>query len=371
MAISLPTTMPMPKGGFPLVLYFHGSGGVSTQFVDRGPITTPNGNPTPGQGPAYVLAPFGFAMAGSALPVNPERVPGASDIEYLQFGNLPSLLGTFTQGVIEQRLFLAALSTLTIDPSETTGCTHLALPAGETAFHFNPTSEFAQGQSMGGMYTNLISAVEPAIRAVVPSGAGGYWTYFVLRSPTVAAMVGNTVGTLDVLLGLKATDPLTYLHPTLSMVETAWEAVDPMVSMPRVAKNPLPGSPARPIYEPVGTNDSYFPEVDYDAMALAYGQKQTGTVQTGWQSMQTALTLEGLGGVLPYNVTQDLTSANGQTYTGVVVQYPADPITMDGHYIFAQLDQVKYQYGCFLASMLATGKATVPAPAAIGTPCPM
>jgi hypothetical protein len=52
------------------------------------------------------------------------------------------------------------------------------------------------------------------------------------------------------------------------------------------------------------------------------------------------------------------------------VQYPDDPITMDGHYIFAQLDQVKYQYGCFLSSMLKTGVATVPAPAALGAPCP-
>jgi hypothetical protein len=365
MAIALPKGQPMPKAGFPLVLYFHGSGGISTQFVDRGPITTPNGNPTPGQGPAYVLAPFGFAMAGSALPDNPERVPGAQDTEYLQFGNLPSLLGTFTQGIVEQRLLLAALSKLTIDPSVAAGCTGLTLPAGETAFHFDPTAVFAQGQSMGGMYTNLISAVEPSIRAAVPSGAGGFWTYFILKS----SLIPNSTGKLALLLGLPVTDPLTFMHPALSMVEAGWEAVDPMVSMPRVAKNPLPGSPARPIYEPVGTNDSYFPEVDYDAMSIAYGQKQTGTVL--WQSMQDALTLEGLGGVVPYPVTQDLTSANGQAYTGVVVQYPDDPVTMDGHYIFAQLDQVKYQYGCFLSTMLKTGRATVPAPAPLGTPCPM
>jgi hypothetical protein len=365
MAISLPKTKPMPAAGFPLVLYFHGSGGVSTEFVDRGPILTPNGPETPGQGPAYVLAPFGFAMAGSALPDNPERVPGAAETEYLQLGNLPSLLGTFTQGVVEQRLFLAALSKLTIPPSVVAGCTGLTLPAGQTAFHFDPTAEFGQGQSMGGMYTNLISAVEPSIRAVVPTGAGGFWTYFILKS----SLVQNAVANLALLLGLPVTDPLTFMHPALSMIETGWEAVDPMVSMPRVAKNPLPGSPARPIYEPVGTNDSYFPEVDYDAMSLAYGQKQTGTIQ--WQTMQDALTLEGLGGLMPYPVSQDLTSANGKTYTGVVIQYQADPITMNGHYVYAQLDQVKYQYGCFLSTMLATGKATVPAPAPLGTPCPM
>ena len=364
MALSLPKTGPMPAAAFPLVIYFHGSGGISTQFIDRGPILTPNGNPTPGQGPAYVLAPYGFAMAGSALPDNPERVPGAADTEYLQFGNLPSMAGLFTQGIIEQRLFLAALKTLTIPPSAVAACTGLTLPAGQTAFHFDPTAVFAQGQSMGGMYTNLISAVEPSIRAVVPSGAGGFWTYFILKT----SLIENTTGKLAVLMDLPVNDPLTFMHPTLSMVETGWEAIDPMVSMPRVAKNPLPGSPARPIYEPVGTNDSYFPEIDYDAMSLAYGQKECGTVL--WSTMQTALTLEGLGGLVSYPVSQDLTSGNGKKYTGVVVQYPDDPITMDGHYIFAQLDQVKYQYGCFLSSMLKTGVATVPAPAALGAPCP-
>ena len=31
----------------------------------------------------------------------------------------------------------------------------MQLPPGETAFHFNATQLLAQGQSMGGMYTNI------------------------------------------------------------------------------------------------------------------------------------------------------------------------------------------------------------------------
>src|SRR6185312_8861072 len=91
-AISIPLGQ-MPANGFPLVTYFHGSGGLSTALADRGtwvPTNDPTfcapgcaldgwngtascnmGDPgcvmgcnTPGKGPAYVLAPFGFAMAG-------------------------------------------------------------------------------------------------------------------------------------------------------------------------------------------------------------------------------------------------------------------------------------------------------------------
>jgi hypothetical protein len=379
----------MPANGFPLVTYFHGSGGLSTALADRGtwianstncaPGCTQDGwngtaacnmgDPmcvmgcnTPGEGPAWVLAPFGIAMAGSALPLNPERLPGASDTAYLNLNNLSAMRDTFRQGIIEQHIFLDALSQLTIDPSVLGACTGVSLPAGATAYKFDTANLLAQGQSMGGMYTNLITAADPRLRAAVPTGAGGYWSHFILVTPLIPDAAG-AVGTI--LLG--TTETLTFLHPGLSLFETAAEAVDPMVSMPRVAQRPLPGAPVRPVYEPVGQGDSYFPEVTYDAMALAYGHKETGTVV--WPTMQDALKLEGKDGILPYSVTNDLTSESGTAFTGMVVQYVGDGV-YDPHAIYSQLDSVKYQYGCFFSTFLQTGKAVVPAPAPLGTPCP-
>jgi hypothetical protein len=352
----------MPAGGFPLLVYFHGSGGLSTEVVDRGPIATPGGPNAPGEGPAFVVAPLGLATAASALPVNPDRLPTAGDFAYLNFNNLPAFRDTFRQGVIEQRLFIEALRTLTIDPSVVAAqCPQLALPNGETAFHFESSKLLAMGQSMGGMYTNMVSAIEPRIRAAVPTGAGGYWSYFIL----VTSRIPNVAGAVAAIFG---TDQLTFLHPVMQLLETAWEASDPFVYMPRVGRRPLSGHPARPIYEVVGKDDSYFPTVLYDAVALAYEHPEAGTVV--WPTMQDALALAGLDGIIAYPVTQNRTSAAGGAYTGVVVQYPGDGIT-DAHNIAFQLDAVKYQYGCFLSTFLArSGVATVPAPAALGTPCP-
>jgi hypothetical protein len=363
-AISIPTTGPMPAAGYPLVLYFHGSGGVSTEFIDRGPILVPDGGEVPGQGPAYVLAPFGFAMAGAAMPANPQRVPDAGETAYLQLTNLPALLGNFRQGVIEQRMFLAALSKLTIDPSVVAeGCPAVSVPDG-AKIHFDPANLFSQGQSMGGMYTNLVTAVEPSFRAAVPTGAGGFWTYFIFTS----AFVPNANAELQLALGVDD-GQLTFMHPALSMVETGWEAIDPIVSVPRVSRRPLPGTNPRPIYEPVGQDDSYFSNDVYNAVALAYGHREVGDVI--WPDMQTALAEESLSGIVPYPAVNDISSIDGGPYTGVVAQYDADTITGDGHYIAFQLDAVKYQYGCFLESMLKTGVAVVPAPAPLGTPCPL
>jgi hypothetical protein len=385
----------MPANGYPLVSYFHGSGGFSTALADRGtwvPGTTncapatlytpaqapdgwdgtesctmgmPNcvmGCNTPGEGPAYVVAPFGFAMAGSALPLNPERFPNATDTEYLNLNNLSAMRDTFRQGILEQHIFLDALSTIEIDPATLAACPGATLPSGATAFKFDASHMFAQGQSMGGMYTNLITAAEPRLLAAVPTGAGGYWSYFILITPLFPNVAGEVGAAL---LGTEMT--LTFLHPGLNLFETAVEAVDPMVSMPRLARRPLPGFPVRPVYEPVGQGDSYFPEPTYNAMATAYGHKETGTVI--WPTMQASLALEGLDGVLPYSVVNDVKSEGGAAYTGMVVQYKGDGV-YDPHAIYSQLDAVKYQYGCFLSTFLKMGTAVVPEPMALGTPCP-
>jgi len=352
----------MPVAGYPLAIYFHGSGGLSSQVVDRGKTYTVGGEWTKGEGPAHVLAPFGLAAASAALPLNPERVPGAADTEYLNINNLPVFRDTFRQGVIESRLFLAALRDLSIDPGVLAGCSGPSLPGAATAYKFDPDQLVAQGQSMGGMYTNLVSAVEPRIRAAVPTGAGGFWSFFILHT----SLLPGTRDLLAIVIGTPV-EELTFMHPGMQLLEMSWEAAEPLVYMPRLARRPLPGSPVRSVYEPVGKDDEYFPTVLYDAVALAYGHQEAGTIV--WPTMQDALALSDLDGLAAYPVSQNLTSADGTPYTGVVVQYEGDGIE-DPHSIYAQLDEVKYQYGCFLSTFLERGVATVPAPAALGTPCP-
>ena len=216
-----------------------------------GPTLVKGGNPQPGHGPAWVIEPYGIAGAGSALPLNPERLHGAGETAYLNLLNLPAMRDTFRQGIIEQRLFLAALRKLRIPPLALASCTGPLLPAGATSYQFDSAKIVAQGQSMGGMYTNLISAVEPKIRAAVPTGAGGFWTYFVLQTH----LYPDLPRVLSLLID---SDPaLTFLHPTLQLVEMGWESADPFVSMQRLARRPLPGHPVRPIYEPVGEGDQY------------------------------------------------------------------------------------------------------------------
>ena len=359
--IPLVITIPrgeMPAQGWPLVTYFHGSGGLASQVVDRGPRVE-GGEPVIGQGPAWVLAEQGLAAFGSALPISPDRVPGAGATDYLNLDNLAMTRDLFRQGVLEQRLLADALARIEIPTAALEGCAGATLPAGAISHRFDPDAFVAMGQSMGGMYTNLVGAVEPRYRAFVPTGAGGLWTYFILETDLVP---GSFFATL---LGIPG-EGFSHLHPAMALAQMALEPVEPFVSMPRLSRRPLPGVDARPVYEPVGMGDSYFPTTIYDGAALAYGHEQAG--DEVWPTMQGALALAGRDGIVPYPVSQNLVSEGGAAYTGAVVQYAGDGFS-DPHDIFVQLPEVRWQYACFLRSAIENGAGTLYAPAP-GTACP-
>lgn len=362
--VPLTITIPdgqMPAGGWPLYQFFHGSGGLSSGVVDLGYSPTAADEPIVGEGPSFVVARYGLATASSALPLNPERYRDASDYEYLNLQNLGAFPYTFQQGVIEQRLLLDALLALRI-PAATVAACRSTLPAGVTEHRFSPDRLSAGGQSMGGMYTNMIGAVEPRFGALVPTGAGGFWNLMILDT-------GLIPGTRGFLAGVFSTDeaPLSFMHPGMELLAAGWEIADPMVAMARLARRPLPGGAARHVYEPVGKGDVYFPTVVYDAAALAYGNQQAGTEV--WPAMQQALALDDLDGLATYPVSRNRPAGDGTMTTRVVVQFEPDGL-LDAHYIYRQLETVKHQYGCFLASFVRTGVPVVPAPAPLATACP-
>lgn len=357
-SFSIPKTV-MPQAGYPLVVYFHGSGGVAREFIDGGD----KGDPFD-VWPAATLAPLGFAMAGSALPISPDRVPGAKSFDYVNLNNFPAVRDTFRQGMLESHLLIDALAKTEIPKAVLDACAGPSLPPGATAYKLDLSRLSVQGQSMGGMYTNLVSAIEPRIQAAVPTGAGGFWTYFVLR----LTVIPNAYNLIRLLIGTR--EQVTFMHPALHLIETALEVMDPLVSTSRLGRRPLPGHPARSIYEPVGKEDSYFNTDIFNAMALGYGHPEAGTVV--WPSMRAGLSLVGLDAPAEYPVKQNLKSADGRPFTGVVAQYDNKNAegTFDGHGIYRRLEAVRYQYACFHSTFQKTGVAVVPAPASLGTPCP-
>jgi hypothetical protein len=346
----------MPANGWPLFQYFHGSGGRALDLVDRGPVLVEGGPNVVGEGPAYVISPHGMAAAAASLPVNPERLPGASDYAYLNIDNLAAFPFTFQQGIFESRLFLDALLELRIDESVLAGCPEVTLPAGTTEHRFDPDKLVASGQSMGAMYTNLVGTVEPRYGALVPTAGGGMWNLMIIETSLIP-------GVRDFLTAAFATDydSLNFMQPGLELLALGCEIADPVMAMSRLARRPLDGFAAKNVFATTAPDDRYFSTNVYDASALASGSQQAG--EQVWDSMQDVLALDGLDGIQPYPVSNN----RGDT-TNVVVQYVPDGI-INSHNVAYQLDSAKHQYACFLETYLATGTATLVAPGALADPC--
>jgi hypothetical protein len=361
LAVPIRITIPkgaMPASGWPLWQYVHGSGGSSFDLVDEGYNTTPESGPMAGEGPGVVVGRRGIAAAATAMPVNPERLPGADAQAYLNFNNLAAMPYTFQQGVFEQRLLLDALLELRVTPAMLAGC---GATTGATDGRFDPATVTLGGHSMGGMYTNMIGAIEPRFGALTPFGAGGFWNVFILDTELIA----NVDTLLAGILGIDG-ETLTFMHPVLGVLGIGWEVAEPGASMARLAQRPLEGLPERHVYQPIGQGDRYFPETILDAAALAYGNSEAG--EKVWPGTQDALAMQGLEGMLEYPVRENRQNAGIRT-TSVVVQY-ADGGIADGHQIYRQLPAVRYQYSCFLATYLRDGVPTVPAPADESAACP-
>ena len=127
---------------------------------------------------------------------------------------------------------------------------------------------------MGGMYTNMIGAVEPRYGALVPTGAGGFWNLMILDT----AIIPGARGLLAAVLGVDDEHARVRASRARAMA-LGWEIAEPTRRTWRASRVVRsPGLPARHVYEPIGVDDEYFPTPIFDAAALAYGNQQAGTV---------------------------------------------------------------------------------------------
>ena len=334
------------------------AGGRSRATSDAGRHPT-----EPGKGPRTCSAPHGFATAASALPVNPERLPGAERASRTSTSTTsPRSATSFRQGIIEQRLFIEALRSSRSPRRWLTACNGPALPAGATRVPLRPASLVAQGQSMGGMYTNLVGAVEPACVRVVPTGAGGFWSLFVIVTNA------DSHGT-QLLAAVLASTPARSRSCTRACSCSRRRGSRPSRSCTcrASAHRPLPAIRC-------GRSTSR------SARTTATSRRRSTTPSRSRTITRRPATSCGRdAGRARARRARRRARLSGRATTArprPVRPTPASSCSTlgdgysDPHAIFAQLDAVKYQYGCFLETFLKTGKAVLAAPAPLGTPCP-
>jgi len=354
MVITVPKT-PMPQAGFPLLHFIHGTEGVSNQVVDRGKTFDPKGEPEAGKGPAYVVAKRGIASFGSALNQNGERGGDKMMLLYYAFFNAEGIKNNLLQSAAEQIMLIKLFKELKIPNSL---CPETKIPEGEKEIYFDRDRLFSMGQSLGSLVLGLYAGVEPSIKAIIPSGEGGHWGLFAVRGNFINADSLNRSGK-----GMFEVIKVDMFHPAMCMFQTALAPSDPLSFTPYIIDRPLQGDPKQ-IWMGIGLYDHFFRPESQNAILAGLGLDLAGTVID--DRVLEYLELRDRK-VLSYPVSDNL-QAQGKKVTGIAVQYKMDDI-LDGHHINYQLDETKYQYGCFLQSYAEKGRAEVDAPEDLNSEC--
>lgn len=309
----------MPRAGWPVVIYAHGTGGSHLSFVDSGI--------------AKRLARIGMAVIG---------------LEQVQHGDRRELEEPMASSELysPERLFYNFVNPRAArDNNYQAAADHFQLVrlierfselSGED-ISFDVESIFFYGHSQGTQGPFLFAAHEPRIKAVVLSGAGGYLLDSLLgkKEPVdVSQIIG---------LALLDTSVDRY-HPMLNLVQLSLDEVDPVNYARSVFReDPFDlGYPKRHVFMSYGIGDSYTPERTQIALAKALGVKQ--------------LPIEGHE--IPYVSEIGDLPYSGGAVTAAVVQYIPDG-DYDAHFVMTRHPAAIAQTDGFLETLIGEGKPAV------------
>lgn len=351
LALTIPKG-PMPAGGFPLLVYQHGSGGYYLQGVHRGPTDEENPTtPEPGTGPAEWLARRGVASVGFDYPLHGDRndPPDTTGLLlYNLLGNIDATIDNFRWAAVEPLFLTRFMLETSVDP----GLDPALDAGGGDAITFDPDRLTTMGQSMGSTLGVTQATVDPRIRGSVFSGSGGV----LVEIAETAVEPFEIRPILAGRLGL-APDELTQAHPLLHAFQHLWDLVDPVAQARHINLDRHPGVPGKHVLMTAGVRDGYFHPRSEAALAAALGVTLVG--EEVEPILPDTLRLAGLQ-------TEDYPlQGNVGAFTHGVVQYEA--ANTQGHYVVFNQEGARHQYTCFVANV-AEG-APIAAAGALDDPC--
>ncbi|MDD5309647.1 MAG: hypothetical protein PHU25_20200 [Deltaproteobacteria bacterium] len=318
-----------PAGGWPIVIYAHGTGGNERSFI--------------GEGVADEMAGAQVAVIG---------------IEQVQHGDRRGLPADQADLEVNspERLFYNFLNPRAArDNVVQTAADHFQVVRLVESFQavtgqpvtFDTARIFFFGHSQGSQGGFLFAAHEPLVKLAILSGAGGYLAESFVgktRPVNVAAAVRIALADFEV----------DRFHPLLNLVQAAFEEVDPTNFAGTMFMDDwtASGYPHRSVFMSYGIGDTYTPEKTMLALARAMRVKK-------WPEIKDVL--DGVDAISALPHTQTWGFGSGVWVTSVVVQYePASG--KDGHFVIFDNADAKKQVTEFVRTMVQTGVPTLVSP---------
>lgn len=339
---------PMPAGGYPVVMYAHGTGGDYQSYTF--------------DGTARVLAQRCLASMGvdqifhGTRPGAPPPGSSESSVEVLFF-NFENPVAARTnprQGAIDEvqraRLFTEG---------------QITVPAGVSVtgadITFDPTKVMYFGHSQGGLSGPMFLAADDATRGAVLSGSSAVFGIALLEKTKPDPSIKSLVSTVFLQLSTDEAAELNLFHPAISLAQTIVDVADTAHYARFLATSPRPGFGSKSIYmtegiNPDGVGDSYSPPHGIEAHAIAAGLP----LQLPGQH---PILESAFGGPQPITVPAEGIQGNlgGGNASGILAQWPISPGD-DGHFVIFDDPDAFKQAGGFLKNLAEDPKGRVPAP---------
>lgn len=354
LAVPKETACPMPADGYPIVLYAHGTGGDY-----RSAIAESHGATSILPGLCVAVMGVDQIFHGTQPGAPDPNDPNADGIIQLLFFNFANPIAARTNGrqsaidtTVQARLFTNEPTRLTVPAAVSRTAKDIVFDGKRLVFF---------GHSQGGVNGPLFFAADDQARGGVLSGTGAQITVALLEktkpSPSVAGAVKSLLG----LNSSEYADELNIFHPMINLAQTLVDAVDPLVYMRNIIRQPRAGYARKSIYltegiGPDGEGDNYTPPhgIEIASVVLGLPRQLPGVREIPYASWA------GLGGV---TVPAGGLAGNlfGGEASGVVAQFP--PVSgSDGHFVVFDVPTARKQAAYFLRNLIDDAKGKVPFP---------
>ena len=323
LGVAIPRRQPMPAGGWPVVLYSHGTGG-DYDSVFRSTVSE-------------VLAENGLASVGYDGVLHGPRDPTNANPELTFFNlfNPVAARDNVLQGAADLVALTEILQTLEVPATVAT-----------TAQRFDPDRLAVLGHSQGALVGAPMVAADARPRAVVFSGLGTILTITLLERQDPV----DFRALMTSLLGLPAQEPVDDFHPVLNLLQQFIEPADPIAYARSYTEDPPAGAPTS-VLMVEGFLDFASPARGQEAFSVAAKLPVVEPVER----VPEAATWLGASTVTP-PVRGNVRIATG-TATFGLVQYPDE-----SHFPIFRNSDANRRYVSFLRSALIGAGAEILAP---------
>jgi pimeloyl-ACP methyl ester carboxylesterase len=248
-----PSSVPMPEGGYPLVLYAHGTGGDFRSFIDDG------------TGPA--LAERGIATLGVDLIHHGDRNPTSlsPDILFFNLRNPDAARDNNRQSALDFVQLARLVPNLVIPTS-------ISSRDGE-AIHFDPAHVMFFGHSQGGLVAPLLLGIDDGVNAAVISAGSAVIAYALLEKleplsiPDVLRLALQLPGG-GVSEAFEA-EGMSFEHPLITLIQSWIESSDGSNFGHLAFASPREGFAPKSVLSTEGLMDTYSPPGGIEALAIS------------------------------------------------------------------------------------------------------